>query len=387
MSIVGQCRLRTAMATQDMSVDQDPGRQSPAPSDGIILLTGEGGWWEAASRALAPAHPLLRVSDADTRASHDDVPVSLVIIDLDGPEALDAARALCVGLAPAPAILFATVRAADDPLVAAAYGLPLTETLHPQAAPGVLLAKVAMLLAARRSAALVDDAERLMRSNRDLELFACVAAHDLQEPLRQIISFLQLLQKRYHAQVDRQGQHYFGMVTTAAERMRMMIHSTYELARISGDPRRETVALDAVVAETLDLLSARIAMANAEVTVGSLPVATVDRLHLQRVFQNLIGNALKFQERRTPRIAIAAEDRGDAWAISVRDNGIGIAAGDLRSLFRPFSRLRPGDFPGSGIGLAACKRIIESHGGAITVESAPGEGSTFTFTLPKASSP
>jgi PAS domain S-box-containing protein len=229
----------------------------------------------------------------------------------------------------------------------------------------------------------------LSRSNRDLEQFAYIAAHDLQEPLRVILVYSDALQRRHGSRLDEAAERLLLHLRAAAERMRVLIKGvlTYSLIGAQGAARAEdrvAVDLAAATAEALANLSVAIAEQGASVELGPLPPVLGDHPLLVQLLQNLIGNALKFQAPgRCPRIEVAAQRDGPDWMISVSDNGIGIAPEHLAKLFKIFQRLHTrAEFPGHGIGLATCRRIVEHLGGRIWVESREGAGATFQFTLP-----
>jgi PAS domain S-box-containing protein len=227
-------------------------------------------------------------------------------------------------------------------------------------------------------------ADELERSNRELEQFAYVISHDLREPARMVESYMNLLAKRYQGQLDEKADMFIDYAVGGAERMQEMINALLDLSRIGtrGEEPAPTDA-EAVLDRTLRLLGRVIEETNAEVTHTPLPTVLADKAQLSQVFQNLIANAIKFRrEGVPPRVHISAEREGDEWVFSVADNGIGIDPEQADRIFQVFQRLHTEDeYPGLGIGLALCKRIVERHGGRIWVESEPGKGSTFYFTL------
>jgi PAS domain S-box-containing protein len=228
-------------------------------------------------------------------------------------------------------------------------------------------------------------AAELRRSNEELEQFAYAVSHDLQEPLRTVTSFLRLLERRYEDQLDAKGEKFIDYAVDGAERMQEMISALLDLSRVAtrGEdptPTETKRTLD----RTLKALGRAIEGAEAEVTYDPLPTVMADRAQLAQIFQNLIANAIKFRrEGVPPRVHVSAEREGDEWVFSVADNGIGIDPEQANRIFQIFQRLHTrNEYEGTGIGLALCKRIVERHGGRIWVESEPGEGSTFYFTLP-----
>ncbi|HXG62175.1 MAG TPA: ATP-binding protein [Planctomycetota bacterium] len=224
----------------------------------------------------------------------------------------------------------------------------------------------------------------LARSNADLEQFAYVASHDLQEPLRMVASYTQLLERRYKDALDQDARDFIAFAVDGATRMKAMINDllAYSRAGSARGPRTE-VSLDRVLDDALANLSSAIAESGAVVTRDPLPRVWGDASQLLLVFQNLISNAVKFRRGPGVRIRVSASAGAGEWTISVADDGIGIDPSFFGRLFVVFQRLNSrSEFPGNGIGLATCKRIVERHGGRIWVESSPGKGSTFFFTLP-----
>ena len=238
--------------------------------------------------------------------------------------------------------------------------------------------------------------EELSRSNRDLEQFASLAAHDLQEPLHSIQVFLDLLRVKHASSLNEQGQGYLGRVTKAAGRMQQLIEGLLIYSRIEPSiPKDNALSLQQIVEEILSDLEAQIISVHAEIHVGELPVICGDALRFRQLLQNLIGNALKFHKPGVaPVLHISAtmiQDRrhagpgkpGNLWKIEIQDEGIGIPAEHLDRIFGMFKRLhRKDEYEGTGIGLAVCQRIADQCGGAISVKSTVGKGSTFTVILP-----
>jgi PAS domain S-box-containing protein len=226
--------------------------------------------------------------------------------------------------------------------------------------------------------------EELQRSNDDLQQFAYVASHDLQEPLRMVKSFTQLLQKRYHDRLDADANDFITFAVDGATRMQGLIDDLLTYSRVStrGKPLTETDC-QAVLRKAIANLRAATDEADARVSYDSLPHVRADPTQLVQLFQNLIGNALKFRRAQPPRIHVWARYERGEWLFGVRDNGIGIDERHQERIFQIFQRLHTREqYPGSGIGLAVCKKIVERHGGRIGVESEVGVGSTFWFTLP-----
>jgi len=226
--------------------------------------------------------------------------------------------------------------------------------------------------------------EELARSNRDLEQFAYVASHDLQEPLRMVATYTQLLAERYQGKLDANADKYIHYAVDGALRMQTLVQDLLAFSRVGRQGRDgEVTDGNAVVEIALKNLQATILDSGAHIVCGLLPEVRVDGSQLLQVFQNLIGNAIKFRRAEPPAIQVTAEKKSKEWVFSVADNGIGIAPEHVEMVFVIFNRLHTREeYPGSGIGLAICKKIMEQHGGRIWVESQPNQGSTFRFTLP-----
>jgi signal transduction histidine kinase len=224
----------------------------------------------------------------------------------------------------------------------------------------------------------------LARSNTDLERFAYVASHDLREPLRMVTSYVQLLEKRYSDKLDSDAREFIGFAVDGATRMNEFLDGLLYLSRVSRDPGvHDPIDSDRALKTTLINLKHTIADASAQVTMEPLPSVRINETHLLQLFQNLIGNAIKFQKNGAPKVHVSGTREGDFVRFSVKDNGIGIDPAFSDQVFEVFRRLHTRDhYPGSGIGLAICKRIVEQRGGKIWFDSKPGEGTTFYFTLP-----
>ena len=224
----------------------------------------------------------------------------------------------------------------------------------------------------------------LKRSNEDLEQFAYVASHDLQEPLRMIRNYLQLLQQRYKTELDSNAHDFINFALDGSKRMNQLIHDLLAYSRV-GTHGKELVLTecDQALEDALANLTVAIEESKAEVTRDSLPPVIGDEVQLTQLFQNLIGNAVKFRGEATPKVHIGVQRKGGEWEFTVRDNGIGIAEQDFQRIFVVFQRLHNREkYPGTGIGLSVCKKIVERHGGRIWVESKPGNGTTFHLTIP-----
>lgn len=230
----------------------------------------------------------------------------------------------------------------------------------------------------------------LKRSNEDLEQFAYVASHDLQEPLRMVTNYLQLLQNRYQHQLDPKAQDFIQIAVDGAVRMHQLIGDLLAYSRVgtAGKPFAPTNTNEVLKSALLNLKIA-IEESEAKVKSDALPTVKADPVQLTQLFQNLIGNAIKFRSDKPPEIYVAArrlgkEDGPPGWEFSIRDNGLGIPAKDFDRIFLIFQRLHTREkYPGTGIGLALCKKIVERHGGRIWVQSELGQGTTFFFTLPE----
>ncbi len=244
--------------------------------------------------------------------------------------------------------------------------------------PPEFLSTVKSLIRIRRAE------EAVRQSNRDLTHFAFTASHDLQEPLRMVASYLALLQRRAGDKLNDREREYIGYAIDGAARMSSMVRDLLALATAdTANLSTERIDAAGIVADALGNLKLKISEEHAAITVGDMPAIQADRVLLSQVFQNLISNGVKFQSDHIPEIHISATREGAFQVFRIRDNGIGIPAESLDRIFGIFQRLHGVDqYPGSGIGLSLCKRIVERHGGAIGVESVVGTGSTFWFSIP-----
>ncbi|MEI7834077.1 MAG: ATP-binding protein, partial [bacterium] len=226
--------------------------------------------------------------------------------------------------------------------------------------------------------------EELARSNAELQQFAYVASHDLQEPLRMVASYVQLLERRYKGKLDADADEFIGFAVDGATRMKVLINDLLTYSRVGASNRVYTpVALAEVVKKSLLQLQLTVEDSGAVIDIDEMPTVAGDDMQLLQLFQNLIGNALKFHGDNPPRVHISAVRKGDFWQLGVHDNGIGIDKQYMERIFIMFQRLHTKvQYPGTGIGLAVCKKIVERHGGRIWVESSTTGGSVFYFTLP-----
>jgi len=226
--------------------------------------------------------------------------------------------------------------------------------------------------------------DELARSNADLEQFAYVASHDLQEPLRMVAAYTQLLSERYKGKLDENADKFIGYASEGALRMQVLIQDLLAFSRVGrANGNCANVDCNAVMEEVLKTMAPAIQESAAVVKRTNLPSIWADRTQMSQVLQNLIGNALKFRGKEPPVISVQAEKADQHWRFSVRDNGIGIAPEFAENIFVVFQRLHARtEYPGNGIGLAICKKIIERAGGKIWVESEGSGGSTFKFTIP-----
>ncbi|MBB5428965.1 PAS domain S-box-containing protein [Paraburkholderia atlantica] len=248
----------------------------------------------------------------------------------------------------------------------------------------VLAAIVDITERKRAEQELIRRTEELARSNHDLEQFAYVASHDLQEPLRAVAGPLQLLQRRYHGQLDARADEFIAHAVDGATRMQKLIEDLLAYSRVGrSGATQELASCTTALDQALKSLSVVLQESHAQINRDALPVVMGIPTQLALLFQNLIGNAIKFRRLDQPvRIDIGARRERDEWIVSVKDNGIGIEPQYFERIFMIFQRLHSrAEYPGTGIGLALCKRIVEQHGGRIWVESGPDGGSTFFFTL------
>ena len=290
----------------------------------------------------------------------------------------------------------------DIPLILVSGALPditAVDCIKQGAADYVLKDRLARLPSAIRSALqekqlreerkraeheLAQKVEELARSNRELEHFAYVASHDLQEPLRMVATYTQLLAERYRGKLDAQAEKYIHYAVDGAKRMQTLIQDLLAFSRVGRqDTTFAPVDCNLILHQALESLQLAIRESGAVLTYARLPEVMANSSQLLQVFSNLLANAIKFRGSDKPNIHISAERQAGEFAFSVRDNGIGIASENAQDVFVIFRRLHTRtEYPGNGIGLAICRKIVEQHGGKIWVTSREGRGSTFTFTLP-----
>jgi signal transduction histidine kinase len=238
----------------------------------------------------------------------------------------------------------------------------------------------------RELTAVEDSREELRRSNAELEQFAYVASHDLQEPLRKVASFCQLLQRRYQGQLDERADQYIEFAVDGAKRMQALITDLLSFSRVGRTEFEPTpVDLDEALRDALDNLARRLEETGGTVTADPLPVVMGERPLLAAIFQNLVGNALKFHGDAPPVVRVEARRDGNEWAVAVSDRGIGIEPQYAERIFAIFQRLHTKEaYEGTGIGLALTRKIVEHHGGRIWLDTEVERGTTFRFTLPVA---
>ncbi|MFD1732925.1 ATP-binding protein [Deinococcus malanensis] len=233
-------------------------------------------------------------------------------------------------------------------------------------------------------ARVLERTEELRRSNAELERFAYVASHDLQAPLRTMVSFAELLDRRYTEQLDDRGRTYLQHILVSGNHMKHLIDDLLTYSRLQSE-RRPMMPVDTaqLVPRVIDRLRGDLDAVEADISWGDLPTVMGDSLPLEQVFSNLIGNAIKYQRPGTrPQVRVWAEPDPEGWRFGVRDNGIGIDEPYFERIFEVFQRLHSSsEYEGTGIGLALCRKIVEHHGGRLWVDSTPGQGSTFWFTL------
>jgi light-regulated signal transduction histidine kinase (bacteriophytochrome) len=239
---------------------------------------------------------------------------------------------------------------------------------------------------AERTAELLASNEALRQSNDDLNQFAYAASHDLQEPLRMVALYAQMLHRKFGDRLgDPQADQYISFVVDGAHRMEMLLKDLLAYSQVGsvGEGPAAPVPCTEVLSKVLFNLKAAVEQSGAEITWNGLPTVHAHEIRMVQLFQNLVSNAIKYRQPQPPRIHVKAERRREDWLFSVQDNGIGIKPEYAQQIFGIFKRLHGNKYPGTGIGLAICQRIVESYGGRIWAESTPGAGSTFYLTLPQ----
>jgi PAS domain S-box-containing protein len=245
--------------------------------------------------------------------------------------------------------------------------------------------KVAEQNLQKLNAALQIKTQELTNSNTELERFAYVASHDLQEPLRMVSSFMQLFEKKYERLVDETGKKYIQFAVDGAERMKLLIRDLLQYSRAgSGSLEIKQVNMNVVLKEVLLLFKNEIYQVDAEIKYGNLPIIQAGKSAMIQLMQNLIGNALKYRREEKPVVEISGVETDQEWIIHIKDNGIGIEPRYFEKIFIVFQRLHnKNEYGGTGIGLSVCKKIVERYKGRIWVASEPGKGSVFSFSIPK----
>jgi PAS domain S-box-containing protein len=270
---------------------------------------------------------------------------------------------------------------------------PIEIMLSPlESAEGILVTAAIRDISVRTAAEqhLSDKVEELKRSNEELGQFAYIASHDLQEPLRMVASYTQLLSKRYKGQLDADADEFIAYAVDGASRMQQLIEDLLAFSRVAttGNPPVDTSS-EFALEQALQNLHWAIKDSGAQVTHGPLPIVQADQMQLIQLFQNLVGNAIKYQGPGIPHVDISVEQSGlNLWTFSVTDNGLGIDPQYFERIFGMFQRLHKRDeYSGTGVGLAICKKIVERHGGSLWVESELGHGATFKFALSSSEQP
>jgi PAS domain S-box-containing protein len=267
----------------------------------------------------------------------------------------------------------------------------VTNLLDNPAVRGILINARDMSERRKAERTLENTNEALQRANDDLSVFAYCASHDLQEPIRNVSLYCQMLQREYAGRLDSQADEFMGHVIEGAARMSRLVKDLLAYLRVSGSnapPAAPLVPVESAVAQALSNLESSLRSTAATVVYDGLPAVSAEPVHLQQLFQNLISNAIKYRSAEAPQVRISARAANGYWCFSVKDNGIGISPQYAGSVFRLFKRLHGrSEYPGTGVGLAICQKIVERHGGRIWVESQPGVGSDFRFTFPQGQQP
>jgi two-component system sensor histidine kinase/response regulator len=351
----------------------------------------------AKSRVLCQAGYIVKEAETGTAALQmaREAPPDLILLDVKLPDldGFEVCRQLKSDPATSSTIVvqmsaaFVDKRDRVHGLEGGADGY-LTEPIQPDELLATVKAFVRLRQTEEKLQHMNDELSRqaveLRRSNEDLQQFAYVASHDLQEPLRTVINYAQLLSRRYQGKLDANADEFIDYVRAGATQMQELITDLLAFSQVQtkGQPFAMTDC-EEVLARVLLGLQAQIEETRAVVTHDLLPTVFADATQLGQVLQNLLSNALKFHGKQPPRVHVSAQSDGKQWVFAVRDQGIGLDPQFAERIFVIFQRLHSrSEFPGTGIGLAICKKIIERHGGRIWVKSEPGTGSTFYFTLP-----
>jgi PAS domain S-box-containing protein len=341
-------------------------------SGGVTLLNGvaEGltGWTQAKAQGVR-LEELFKAIDEETRQPVEN-PVTLVLRgDVPGPQVNQL-------------LLVSRTGGAE---------IPIESSVAPiRSAQGRIIGAVLVfrdVTGRRESEAQLRGLNRdLKEINEDLQQFSYAASHDLKEPLRTVTNYLQLIRLRFSGKVlDSEAAKLFDIAVAGAQRMHALVEALLDYSR-TGEVQEgalQAIPADRIVRDAVGNLQSSVSECGAEIVIGELPVVRGNSLHLTQLFENLIGNALKYRSAQAPSIAVKAEESGQEWIFSVEDNGIGIPREYQAQIFGIFKRLHGDEYPGTGIGLATCKKIVERHGGAIWVESEAGQGAKFCFTLPR----
>ena len=355
--------------------------------------------------------------EALSKLLHHDFAVILMDVQMPGMDGFETARLIQGNESTRHVpIIFVTAISKDDRYVFKGYETGAVDYLFKPLDPQILRSKVNVFLELYRhrqalqkahqvildkeravaaehekrlqleresATALREKSEELSHSNKELEQFAFVVSHDLQEPLRTVTSYVQLLERRYKDALDQDATDFIYYAVDGAARMRRLIQDMLRFSRVGTRGRElEPTPVGEILRQVLQDLQVALEESKGEVRSGDLPTVMADPGQLRQLMQNLIGNAIKFRRDEPPIVRIKAEKEGEAWCLSIRDNGIGIEPQFCKMIFGVFKRLHGRDaYPGTGIGLAICKKIVERHGGRLWVESEPGEGTTFHFTM------
>jgi two-component system, sensor histidine kinase and response regulator len=280
-------------------------------------------------------------------------------------------------------IIFLTAISKDAEAVLRGYEAGAADYVVKPVDPVLLRSKVEVFLELdRKTRALQRSVDDLARSNAELEQFAYIVSHDIKEPLAVVSGYTELLTSRFGDTLGADGNVFIDGISSAVTRVRELIDDLLAYSRVGrGEPETEPVDFGALVAEVIETLRPAIEEAGAEVTADRLPTLSGCLVELRQLFQNLLTNALKFSGERPPQIHVGAERTAGAWRFSVSDNGIGIEESERERVFEMFKRVGGATTPGTGIGLAICRKVVERHGGRIWVDSTPGAGSAFRFTI------